>query len=85
MLLDLAGFSPGVIDGKFGSNVDKAIIAYRRLLRQAIESGRYRQPLEPGVDIERGVAFRICLAGGAQARSRWHDSGGHGPGGSGSP
>lgn len=31
ILLDRRGASPGVIDGRFGSNVDKAIIAYRSI------------------------------------------------------
>jgi lipoprotein-anchoring transpeptidase ErfK/SrfK len=31
ILLDRAGASPGVIDGRFGSNVDKALEAYREL------------------------------------------------------
>ncbi|HET7093015.1 MAG TPA: L,D-transpeptidase, partial [Thermomicrobiales bacterium] len=31
ILLDRAGASPGVIDGRFGSNVDKALDAYREL------------------------------------------------------
>jgi len=31
VLLDRRGASPGVIDGRFGSNVDKAIVAYRQI------------------------------------------------------
>lgn len=38
ILLDRAGASPGVIDGKFGSNVDKAIIAYRELTGENLKS-----------------------------------------------
>ncbi|MGO4842081.1 peptidoglycan-binding protein, partial [Rhizobiaceae sp. 2RAB30] len=38
VLLDRAGASPGVIDGRFGSNVDKAIIAYRELTGENLKS-----------------------------------------------
>lgn len=38
ILLDRAGASPGVIDGKFGSNVDKALVAYRRLTGTNLKS-----------------------------------------------
>ena len=38
ILLDRAGASPGVIDGKFGSNVDKALAAYRRLTGKNLKS-----------------------------------------------
>lgn len=38
VLLDRAGASPGVIDGQFGSNVDKAIVAYRELTGQNLKS-----------------------------------------------
>ena len=31
VLLDRRGASPGVIDGRFGSNVDKAIVSYRSI------------------------------------------------------
>lgn len=31
ILLDRAGASPGVVDGRFGSNVDKALAAYREI------------------------------------------------------
>jgi lipoprotein-anchoring transpeptidase ErfK/SrfK len=31
ILLDRGGASPGVIDGRFGSNVDKALLAYREI------------------------------------------------------
>jgi lipoprotein-anchoring transpeptidase ErfK/SrfK len=38
ILLDRRGASPGVIDGRFGSNVDKAIIAYRSITRENLKS-----------------------------------------------
>ncbi|MEQ1952270.1 L,D-transpeptidase [Mesorhizobium sp. CN2-181] len=38
VLMDRAGASPGVIDGKFGSNVDKALAAYRELTGSNLKS-----------------------------------------------
>lgn len=38
ILMDRAGASPGVIDGRFGSNVDKAIVAYRALTGRNLKS-----------------------------------------------
>ncbi len=38
ILLDRRGASPGVIDGRFGSNVDKAIIAYRSITNENLKS-----------------------------------------------
>jgi len=38
ILLDRAGASPGVIDGKFGSNVDKAILGYRAITGENLKS-----------------------------------------------
>ena len=38
VLLDRKGASPGVIDGRFGSNVDKAIIAYRSITGENLKS-----------------------------------------------
>lgn len=38
LLLDRAGASPGVIDGRFGSNVDKALVAYRELTGENLKS-----------------------------------------------
>ncbi|MBX3578768.1 MAG: L,D-transpeptidase family protein [Rhizobiaceae bacterium] len=38
VLLDRRGASPGVIDGQFGSNVDKALIAYRELTGENLKS-----------------------------------------------
>ena len=38
ILLDRKGASPGVIDGKFGSNVDKAIVSYRSITKENLKS-----------------------------------------------
>jgi lipoprotein-anchoring transpeptidase ErfK/SrfK len=38
VLLDRKGASPGVIDGHFGSNVDKGLVAYRQLTGQVLRS-----------------------------------------------
>ncbi|WP_394887034.1 L,D-transpeptidase family protein [Mesorhizobium sp. AaZ16] len=38
VLMDRAGASPGVIDGKFGSNVDKAFDAYREITGTSLRS-----------------------------------------------
>jgi lipoprotein-anchoring transpeptidase ErfK/SrfK len=38
ILLDRKGASPGVIDGRFGSNVDKAIAAYRAITGENLKS-----------------------------------------------
>ena len=38
ILLDRKGASSGVIDGKFGSNVDKAIVSYRKITGQDLKS-----------------------------------------------
>jgi lipoprotein-anchoring transpeptidase ErfK/SrfK len=38
VLMDRAGASPGVIDGRFGSNVDKALEAYRSLTGENLKS-----------------------------------------------
>ncbi|MDI6025722.1 L,D-transpeptidase [Corticibacterium sp. UT-5YL-CI-8] len=38
ILLDRVGASPGVIDGRFGSNVDKALVAYRELTGTNLQS-----------------------------------------------
>ncbi|MEP9373068.1 L,D-transpeptidase [Mesorhizobium sp. KR1-2] len=38
ILMDRAGASPGVIDGKFGSNVDKALAAYRDITGTNLKS-----------------------------------------------
>ena len=38
ILLDRRGASPGVIDGRFGSNVDKAIISYRSINSDNLKS-----------------------------------------------
>jgi lipoprotein-anchoring transpeptidase ErfK/SrfK len=38
VLLDRAGASPGVIDGRFGSNVDKSLAAYREITGNYLKS-----------------------------------------------
>jgi len=38
VLLDRRGASPGVIDGQFGSNVDKAIVSYREITGENLKS-----------------------------------------------
>jgi lipoprotein-anchoring transpeptidase ErfK/SrfK len=38
VLLDRAGASPGVIDGRFGSNVDKALLVYREITGENLKS-----------------------------------------------
>jgi lipoprotein-anchoring transpeptidase ErfK/SrfK len=38
VLLDRKGASPGVIDGRFGQNVDKGLVAYRELTGQVLRS-----------------------------------------------
>lgn len=38
ILLDRVGASPGVIDGRFGSNVDRALVNYRALTGQPLKS-----------------------------------------------
>jgi len=38
VLLDRRGASPGVIDGQFGSNVDKAIVTYREITGENLKS-----------------------------------------------
>ena len=53
VLLDRKGASPGVIDGRFGSNVDKALAAYRELTGDNLKS----------TDAE-GIRKRLAESGG---------------------
>jgi lipoprotein-anchoring transpeptidase ErfK/SrfK len=53
VLLDRKGASPGVIDGRFGSNVDKALAAYRELTGDNLKS----------TDAE-GIKKRLAESGG---------------------
>ncbi|WP_274630222.1 L,D-transpeptidase family protein [Arvimicrobium flavum] len=53
ILLDRMGASPGVIDGRFGSNVDKALAAYRELSGDNLKS----------TDVE-GIKRRLAESGG---------------------
>ena len=41
VLLDRKGASPGVIDGHFGSNVDKGLAAYQSITGQVLQLDRY--------------------------------------------
>jgi lipoprotein-anchoring transpeptidase ErfK/SrfK len=48
VLLDRKGASPGVIDGRFGENVDKALLAYREITGEnlrSIDTDRIREAL----------------------------------------
>ncbi|MBN9072178.1 MAG: murein L,D-transpeptidase [Rhizobiales bacterium] len=53
ILLDRKGASPGVIDGRFGSNVDKALAAYREITGDNLKS----------TDTE-GIKKRLAESGG---------------------
>ena len=53
ILLDRKGASPGVIDGRFGSNVDKALAAYREITGDNLQS----------TDAE-GIRKRLMESGG---------------------
>jgi lipoprotein-anchoring transpeptidase ErfK/SrfK len=53
VLLDRAGASPGVIDGRFGSNVDKALVAYAEITGQNLRS----------TDVE-GIKAALAASGG---------------------
>ncbi|NDW07003.1 L,D-transpeptidase family protein [Jiella pacifica] len=56
ILLDRAGMSPGVIDGRMGSNVNKAAAAYREKFGRTLETGN-PQALAEELDATGGPAI----------------------------
>jgi lipoprotein-anchoring transpeptidase ErfK/SrfK len=56
VLLDRVGASPGVIDGRFGSNVDKGIQAYNAITGQNLKSTD-RDAIEAALQATGGPAF----------------------------
>jgi lipoprotein-anchoring transpeptidase ErfK/SrfK len=56
VLLDRKGASPGVIDGQLGSNVDKALAAYREITGQHLEA-TYAEAIDEALAESGGDAF----------------------------
>jgi lipoprotein-anchoring transpeptidase ErfK/SrfK len=56
ILLDRKGASPGVIDGRLGSNVDKALAAYREITGQHLEA-TYTDAINEALAESGGDAF----------------------------
>ena len=56
VLLDRKGASPGVIDGQLGSNVDKALAAYREITGQHLEA-TYTEAIDEALAESGGDAF----------------------------
>ena len=56
ILLDRAGMSPGVIDGRMGSNVDKAVAAYKEKTGRTLQTGD-AQALAEELDATGGPAI----------------------------
>ena len=56
VLLDRKGASPGVIDGRLGSNVDKALAAYREITGRHIEA-TYTEAINEALAESGGDAF----------------------------
>ena len=56
VLLDRKGASPGVIDGRLGSNVDKALAAYREITGQHLEA-TYTEAINEALAESGGDAF----------------------------
>ncbi len=56
ILLDRAGASPGVIDGKFGENVRNALVSYKEITGRTLNTGD-AQAIKAALDASGGPAF----------------------------
>jgi lipoprotein-anchoring transpeptidase ErfK/SrfK len=55
--LDRAGASPGVIDGRFGENVRKALVAYKEITGHDLDTGN-AQAIKKALETTGGPAFK---------------------------